>query len=208
VQSVVTTDPTQTGKSRAVTGVIVKDQKDELERERKISGNVVVNCTGMWARQLGEAIGVTIPNQAVEHYYLITGDIDGLDPSWPIVEDPSRCIYVRPGGKGLLVEFFETKGVSWEPHNIPSSFAFGELDPVWDRMAPYLESALERLTSKVQKASIKTFFCGPESFTPDNSLIVGSAPYLSTGRAGSSRLPQDNRGWIGIRIAVRGPQST
>lgn len=26
----------------------------------------------MWARQLGEAAGVCIPNQAAEHYYAIT----------------------------------------------------------------------------------------------------------------------------------------
>ena len=37
----------------------------------------VVNCAGMWARQLGAGAGVNIPLQAAEHYYLITEQIPG-----------------------------------------------------------------------------------------------------------------------------------
>lgn len=93
------------------------------------------HCGGVDSKRSGRQVSPR------EHQRLIGGIL--------IVEDPSRCIYVRPGGKGLLVGFFETKGASWEPHNIPSSFAFGELDPDSDRMAPDLESALERLTPEV-----------------------------------------------------------
>jgi len=53
-----------------------------------MEADVVVNCTGMWARQLGEQCGVnTIPAQAAEHYYLLTDDMPEVDPSWPVVED-------------------------------------------------------------------------------------------------------------------------
>ncbi|MCW8872530.1 MAG: FAD-binding oxidoreductase, partial [Xanthomonadales bacterium] len=48
----------------AVTGV--RTDQGEIRSE------FVVNCAGMWARQLGEQNGVVIPNQAAEHYYLIT----------------------------------------------------------------------------------------------------------------------------------------
>ena len=37
-----------------------------------VEAEYVVNCAGMWARQLGDDHGVTIPLQAAEHYYLIT----------------------------------------------------------------------------------------------------------------------------------------
>ena len=40
-----------------------------------IECEVVVNCAGMWARQLGARNGVNIPLQAAEHYYLITEEI-------------------------------------------------------------------------------------------------------------------------------------
>jgi glycine/D-amino acid oxidase-like deaminating enzyme len=50
--------------------------------------DVVVNCAGMWARELAERNGVVIPNQAAEHYYLITEPIDGSEPDAPVFEDP------------------------------------------------------------------------------------------------------------------------
>ena len=52
----------------------------------------IVNCAGMWARQLGEELNnVTICNQAAEHYYLITEPMDEVNPNWPVIEDPSKC---------------------------------------------------------------------------------------------------------------------
>jgi len=42
-----------------------------------IEAEYVVNCAGMWARQIGAKAGVNIPLQAAEHYYLITEQIDG-----------------------------------------------------------------------------------------------------------------------------------
>jgi heterotetrameric sarcosine oxidase gamma subunit len=177
VQGVTTTNPTETGKPRTAMGVTVQDPKNP-DATKEISANIVVNCAGMWARQFGELSGVTIPNQAAEHYYLITEDIPGLDPRWPVIEDPSKCIYIRPEGKGLLVGFFEWEGAPWKPSEIPADFSFGQLEPDWDRMGPYLETAMERLVPEVHNIGIKTFFCGPESFTPDNMPIVGPAPEL------------------------------
>jgi glycine/D-amino acid oxidase-like deaminating enzyme len=57
----------------------------------------------MWARQLGELNGVNIPNQAAEHYYVITEPMKDIDPNWPVVEDPSSYTYIRPEGGGLMV---------------------------------------------------------------------------------------------------------
>lgn len=73
----------------------------------------VVNCAGMWARQLGEKNGVCIPNQAAEHYYLITEPMTAVDPSWPVIEDPSSHTYIRPEGGGLMVGLFEPEAAAW-----------------------------------------------------------------------------------------------
>ena len=54
-----------------------------------IGAEYVVNCAGMWARQFGELAGVVVPNQAAEHYYLITEPMADVDPNWPVLEDPS-----------------------------------------------------------------------------------------------------------------------
>ena len=102
----------------------------------------VVNCAGMWARQLGERDGVTIPNQAAEHYYLITEAIPDLPPAMPVLEDPASYGYFREEVGGLLVGLFEPVCAPWNVEGIPEDFSFGEIPPDWDRMTPYLEKAM------------------------------------------------------------------
>ncbi len=143
----------------------------------EIAAEYVVNCTGMWARQLGQEIGVTIPNQAAEHYYLVTENIPGLPRGLPVLEDPASYGYYREEGGGLLVGLFEPDCAPWMVEGIPAEFSFGEIEPDWDRMAPYLETAMARVPVTLE-AGVKKFFCGPESFTPDLKPIVGEAPEL------------------------------
>ena len=142
-----------------------------------IEAEYVVNCAGMWARQLGERDGVTIPNQAAEHYYLITEPIADLPPAMPVLEDPASYGYFREEVGGLLVGLFEPVCAPWNVDGIPEDFSFGEIPPDWDRMTPYLEKAMSRVPVTLE-VGIKKFFCGPESFTPDLRPIVGEAPEL------------------------------
>jgi glycine cleavage system aminomethyltransferase T/glycine/D-amino acid oxidase-like deaminating enzyme len=142
-----------------------------------IECDYVVNCAGMWARQLGERNGVTIPLQASEHYYLITDRIDGLDPALPVFEDPASYGYYRPEGDGLMIGLFEPVCAPWKIDGIPSDFSFGELPPDWDRMGPYLEKAMARVPVSLE-TGVRKFFCGPESFTPDLLPVVGEAPEI------------------------------
>ena len=142
-----------------------------------IAAEVVVNCTGMWARQFGAQAGVTIPNQAAEHYYLITEKIADLPPNLPVLEDPASYGYFREETGGLLVGLFEPVCAPWNVEGIPADFSFGEIPPDWDRMGPYLEKAMHRVPVTLD-AGIRKFFCGPESFTPDLKPIVGEAPEL------------------------------
>lgn len=142
-----------------------------------IKCQTVVNCGGMWARQMGEAAGVTIPNQAAEHYYLITDDMDDVDKDWPVVEDPSSYVYIRPEGGGLMLGLFEGEAAAWNPRRIPDNASFTEITPDWERMAPFLEKAMARVPRTLDVGA-KNFFCGPESFTPDMGPVVGEAPEL------------------------------
>jgi len=137
----------------------------------------VVNCAGMWARQLGEKNGVCIPNQAAEHYYLITGDIPGMNRDLPVLEDPSRYAYYREETGGLMIGLFEKDCAPWRVEGIPEDFSWGELPPDWDRLAPFLEDAMARVPAAAD-AGIRQFFCGPESFTPDIGPLVGEAPEI------------------------------
>jgi 4-methylaminobutanoate oxidase (formaldehyde-forming) len=162
-----------TGVTRAggrVTGVVTG--------QGTIACETVVNCAGMWARQFGESHGVVIPNQAAEHYYLITEPVAGVSRDWPVIEDPSNYGYYREEGGGLMIGLFEPVSAPWRVEGIPEQFSFGELDPDWDRMTPYLEAAMSRVPVSVD-TGIRKFFCGPESFTPDLAPIVGEAPELA-----------------------------
>jgi glycine cleavage system aminomethyltransferase T/glycine/D-amino acid oxidase-like deaminating enzyme len=165
VEGVAVTDVLTAGGS--VTGVRAADQTIECE--------YVVNCAGMWARELGERNGLVIPNQAAEHYYLITDTIEGLDPDAPIFEDPSSYGYYREEGGGMMVGLFEPQAAAWSVDGIPSDVSFLTLPPDWDRMAPFVEKAMSRVPITLE-VGVRTFFCGPESFTPDLSPAVGEAP--------------------------------
>jgi glycine cleavage system aminomethyltransferase T/glycine/D-amino acid oxidase-like deaminating enzyme len=135
----------------------------------------VVNCAGMWARQLGAQSGVSIPLQSAEHYYLITEKLAGMSASLPVLEDPESYGYFREEVGGLMIGLFEPVCAPWKVEGVPNDFSFGEITPDWERMGPYVEKAMNRIPVSLE-AGVKKFFCGPESFTPDLSPIVGEAP--------------------------------
>jgi glycine cleavage system aminomethyltransferase T/glycine/D-amino acid oxidase-like deaminating enzyme len=163
----VRTEPNGKIGGKRVTGVETK--------QGFISATTVVNCSGMWARQLSDSLGVLCPNQAAEHYYLLTGEMPEVSPAWPVIEDPSSYTYIRPEGGGLMVGLFEPHAAAWNVNQIPGNFSFGDIAPDWDRMAPFLEKAMARVPA-CNNVELKKFFCGPESFTPDLAPIVGQTP--------------------------------
>jgi 4-methylaminobutanoate oxidase (formaldehyde-forming) len=142
-----------------------------------IEAEYVVNCGGMWARQIAREVGVNIPLQAAEHYYLITERIKNISPDWPVLEDPGSYGYFREEVGGLMIGLFEPKCAPWNVQGIPDDFSFGEIQPDWDRMGPYVEKAMARVPISME-TGVRKFFCGPESFTPDLAPIVGEAPEL------------------------------
>jgi 4-methylaminobutanoate oxidase (formaldehyde-forming) len=159
------------GGVREVTGVraLRGDQPVEIEAE------YVVNCAGMWARELAERSGVTVPLQAAEHYYLITDTIDGIGADWPVLEDPRNYGYYREETGGLMVGLFEPVAAPWRVDGVPGGFSFGSIPPDWDRMGPFVEAAMSRVPG-ASEVGVRTLFCGPESFTPDLRPVVGEAP--------------------------------
>ena len=162
-----------------VTGVLTRNGTVTGVRTDRgeIRSEFVVNCAGMWARQLGEQSGVTIPNQAAEHYYLITDNIDGISADLPVLEDPSVHAYFREETGGLMIGLFEPDCAPWKVEGIPEDFSFGELPPDWERLTPFLEKAMARVPISME-TGIRKFFCGPESFTPDLAPVIGEAPEL------------------------------
>src|SRR5437660_1351976 len=142
-----------------------------------IKADVVVNCAGQWAKQVGRLAGVTVPLHSAEHMYIVTGRIDGVHPDLPVLRDPDGYIYAKEEVGGLLMGGFEPVAKPWGADGIPENFEFGMLPDDWDQFQILMENALVRLPS-LETAEIKTFMNGPESFTPDNNFIMGEAPEL------------------------------
>jgi heterotetrameric sarcosine oxidase gamma subunit len=156
-------------RGRQVTAVLTSAGPIETE--------VVVNAAGMWARQFGALAGVGVPLQAAEHYYLLTDTVPGMDPDLPVIEDPGSYGYYRPEGDGMLVGLFEPVAAPWSLDGVPAGFSFGKISPDWERMEPFLGPALDRIPV-LSETGVRTFFCGPESFTADVRPLLGPAPEL------------------------------
>src|SRR5213083_542277 len=142
----------------------------------EIACDVVVNCAGMWARELGALNGITVPVFPVEHFYAVTRPIAGVSPDLPVLRDYDGHIYVREEVGGLLVGGFEPVAKPWHAR-VPDDFAFGTLKEDWDQFRILMENGVQRIPA-LDEAQIQLLFDGPESFTPDGGFILGEAPGL------------------------------
>jgi len=156
-----------------VTGLLVRHGGDEVE----VACEVVVNCAGQWARQLGALAGVNVPLWSAEHFYIVTDRIDGVQPMLPVLRDPDGAIYYKEEVGGLLMGGFEANAKPWPVDPIPSTFQFELLDEDWDQFEPLMTAAIHR-TPCLETARVKMLLNGPESFTPDGNFILGEAPEL------------------------------
>ena len=146
-------------------------------RERgKIASDIVINCAGMWARELGAMSGVTIPLHACEHFYIVTEPIPDLG-ALPVLRVPDECAYYKEDAGKILLGAFEPVAKPWGMDGIPEDFCFDQLPEDFDHFEPILEQAVGRMPL-LAEAGIHTFFNGPESFTPDDRYYLGEAPEL------------------------------
>ena len=140
-----------------------------------IETETVVLATGMWTRHLAAQIGVNVPLQACEHFYVVTEPLEGLDTSTPIVRDPTNYTYFKEETGKLMVGFFEPAAKVWRLGGIPRDFKFGTLDEDWDHVGPVYERSCHRIPV-LADCGVQLFFNGPESFTPDGTYYLGEAP--------------------------------
>ncbi|MGE4594412.1 MAG: FAD-dependent oxidoreductase [Gammaproteobacteria bacterium] len=141
-----------------------------------IKSDVVVNCGGMWARDIGVMAGVNIPLHACEHYYALTSPVENLG-DMPTVRVPDECAYYKEDAGKILIGLFEPDAKPWGQKGIPEDFCFDQIPDDLEHMMPYLEMAMTRLPI-LENVGLETFFNGPESFTPDDNFHLGECPEL------------------------------
>ncbi|MEX2518194.1 MAG: FAD-dependent oxidoreductase [Paracoccaceae bacterium] len=139
-----------------------------------ISCEHVVNCAGMWGREVGGMLGVNVPLQACEHFYIVSEPIRGLE-QLPVLRVPDEHAYYKVDAGKLMLGAFEPVAKPWALNGVPEDFEFDQLPEDFDHFEPILEAAVKRVPM-LADAGIHTFFNGPESFTPDNAYHLGLAP--------------------------------
>ena len=142
-----------------------------------IAFEVVVNCAGQWARQVGRLCNVTVPLHSCEHMYIVTKEIDGITPDLPVMRDPDGYVYFKEEVGGLVLGGFEPQAKPWGMDGIPADFEFTLLPDDWDQFEILMENGLIRVPA-LEHAEVRQFINGPESFTPDSNFILGEAPEL------------------------------
>ena len=140
-----------------------------------IAAEIVVNCAGLWGREVGRMAGVALPLQACEHFYIVTEASIEIPRNLPVLRVPDECAYYKEDAGKILLGAFEPKAKAWGTDGIPEDFCFDQLPADFDHFAPILELATKRMPM-LQRVGIHTFFNGPESFTHDDRYLLGEAP--------------------------------
>jgi dimethylglycine dehydrogenase len=151
-----------------------------------INAEIIVNCGGLWAREVGHMQGLHIPVQPMEHHYLITEAIpeivERMQPGGagrlPCGIDYEANIYFRQERQGMLLGTYEPKGTPWKVEGTPWTFGHELLQPDLDRIADRLELGFERIPA-LAHAGIKDAINGPFTFGPDGNPMIGPVPGMT-----------------------------
>ena len=158
----------------------LKPQRDGGWEVITDKGNIkaehVVNAAGLWAREVGEMVGVHLPLLPFEHHYLISGGLPSLQAhprEIPTVVDLDGGIYLRQEQNGVLLGVYETPATPWAVDGTPWDFGENDLLPEnLDRLYGALEKGFTRFP-EVADAGIKRVVNGPFTFSPDGNPLVG-----------------------------------
>ncbi len=144
-----------------------------------IQAEHVVNAAGLWARELGRMAGLELPVQAMEHMYLLTGDMpevaaynERTGKEVIHATDFEGEIYMRQERGGMLMGTYERAGKPWQTESTPWDFDTELLPPDLDRIAPSLEVGFAHFPA-FERAGIKQVINGPFTFSPDGNPLVG-----------------------------------
>ena len=119
--------------------------KGVVTQAGRIAADVVVNCAGMWGRELGRMAGVHLPLHACEHFYIVSEPSDEIPSGLPVLRVTDECAYYKEDAGKIMLGAFEPNAKPWAVAGIPEEFCFDELPADLEHFAPILETATRRL---------------------------------------------------------------
>ncbi len=143
---------------------------------------VLVNAAGTYARQIGQWVGLNPPIVPMTHHYFVTEEIPEfaeLEQELPVVrDDPHVSGYIRMERHSGLIGIYEKANPNsvWE-NGTPWEADHHLFSPDFDRVAPWLEAAFERMPI-LADYGIQKAIHGAITHPPDGVMMLGPAPRL------------------------------
>jgi glycine cleavage system aminomethyltransferase T/glycine/D-amino acid oxidase-like deaminating enzyme len=195
-----------------VLGVGVEDGRVTGVRTERgdIEAEIVVDCGGMFAAEIGRMAGVRVPIVPMSHQYLVTEPLRERDGTrLPTLRDPDNLLYFREEVDGLLMGGYERHSAPWaldraDRDAIPADFNGRLLPEDWDRLEEITANSQRRVPAMTE-AGIRKLINGPEAFTPDNEFCLGetevagffvAAGFCAHGIAGAGGIGRVMAEWI------------
>ena len=181
---------------------------DVITDKGNVRAEHVVNAAGLWAREVGRMVGLELPMLAMEHQYLITGDMPELAGKKEQLHaiDFEGEIYLRQERGGMLMGTYERAGVPWSPLTTPWDFGQDLLPNDLERIAPSLAVGFEHFPP-LESAGIKKVVNGPFTFAPGRQSAgrtdQGSAEFLGCLRRHGRIQPGRRRGPCALALDGR-----
>ena len=152
---------------------------DVITDKGNICAEHVVNAGGLWAREVGRMVGLELPLLAMEHMYILTGEMEEVvahneakGQETIHVIDFEGELYLRQEGNGMLMGTYEKACVPWSERETPWDFSHELLPPDLERIMPSLEVGFSHFPA-FENAGIKRIINGPFTFAPDGNPLVG-----------------------------------
>jgi glycine cleavage system aminomethyltransferase T/glycine/D-amino acid oxidase-like deaminating enzyme len=178
-----------------------------------IACEVVVNCGGMFAAEIGRMLDVRIPLVPMSHQYVVTDAFlerqASRDRPLPTLRDPDLLVYFRQEVDGLVMGGYERDPAPWTADAttydaIPADFNGRLLPESWDRFEEITANSQVRVPAMAD-VGLRKVINGPEAFTPDNEFILGetevggffvAAGFCAHGIAGAGGIGKVMADWI------------
>lgn len=169
-----------------------------------IKTEIVVNAAGMWGREVGKMVGLSLPVIPMAHLYIMTKPIEGVTNKFPNLRDPDLLVYWREEVGGFITGGYERQPATFGMNGIPRDFKFKLLEPDWERFTPLMENSIRRVPA-IETAEVKMLLNGPEGFTPDGEFLLGptsvkgfwvACAFCAHGLAGAGGMGKVMAEWI------------
>lgn len=169
-----------------------------------IKTEIVVNASGMWGREIGKLVGLSLPVIPMAHLYIMTKPIEGVTHKFPNLRDPDLLVYWREEVGGLITGGYERQPATFGMNGIPKDFKFQLLPPDWERFTPLMENSIRRVPA-IEDAEVIKLLNGPEGFTPDGEFLLGptsvkgfwvACAFCAHGLAGAGGIGKVMAEWI------------